>query len=69
MVTFLGHFPESWLSSSTLSWWNKEVAQIFSANQFSSYGIMADESTRGEKKLFLVCVAYWDEKKKDAYHS
>lgn len=73
IMTFLtGNSPESWLSSSTLSRWNKEVAQISVqqnlpqlSNQFGSYGIMADESTRGEKKIFLVCVAYWDERKKE----
>ncbi|CAG8803606.1 43845_t:CDS:2, partial [Gigaspora margarita] len=54
IVLFLtGSTSDSWLSISTLSKWTKEVAQIsvqenlpqFS-NQFSSYGIMADESTR-----------------------
>ncbi len=71
MVTFLtDHSPESWLSSSNLSWWNKKVAQILIqenlplfTNQFDSYGIMADESTRGEKKIFLVCISYWNDKK------
>src|SRR6266511_6265341 len=24
---------------------------------------MADESTRGEKKIFLVCISYWNDKK------
>jgi len=53
-----------------LSRWNKEVAQILIqenlplfTNQFDSYGIMADESTRGEKKIFLVCISYWNDKK------
>jgi len=26
---------------------------------------MADESTRGEKKVFLVCFAYWNNKKEE----
>ena len=71
MVTFLtDHSPELWLSSSNLSRWNKEVAQILIqenlplfTNQFDSYGIIADESTRGEKKIFLVCISYWNDKK------
>jgi hypothetical protein len=71
IVTFLtDHSPESWLSSSNLSRWNKEVAQIsiqenlpLFTNQFDSYGIMADESTKGEKKIFLVCISYWNDKK------
>ncbi|CAG8486949.1 2491_t:CDS:2 [Dentiscutata erythropus] len=60
---------DSWLSVSTLSRWTKEIAQIsvqenllqFS-NQFGSYSIIADESTRGKKKIFLVCASYSDEK-------
>ncbi|CAI2195196.1 14020_t:CDS:2, partial [Funneliformis geosporum] len=71
MVTFLtGDSPESWLSSSNLSRWNTEVAQISIqenlpefTNKFDSYGIMADESTRGEKKIFLICISYWSDKK------
>src|ERR1043165_6160184 len=68
MITFLLVIL---LNHGTLSRWNKEMAQISVqenlpqlTSQFSSYGIMADESTRGEKKIFLVCVSYWDEKKK-----
>jgi len=48
-----------------LSRWNKEVAQIsiqenlpLFTNQFDSYDIMADESTREEKKIFLVCISF-----------
>ncbi|CAG8824933.1 9177_t:CDS:2, partial [Racocetra persica] len=57
-----------WLSKETLSRWNKEVAKISlyqnrPGNPHStsySYGVMADESTRGDKKVFLVCFSYWD---------
>lgn len=66
--TFLtGDSPDTWISTSTLSRWNKEVAGITvtdnlpgTTSQFSSYGIMADESTRGDKKIFLVCVSHWN---------
>ncbi|CAJ0851978.1 7154_t:CDS:2 [Entrophospora sp. SA101] len=51
----------------TLARWNKEVAQVVIHDnlpnkdcRFFSYGIIADESTRGEKKIFLVCLSYWN---------
>ncbi|CAJ0915430.1 20690_t:CDS:2, partial [Entrophospora sp. SA101] len=57
----------SQISNSTLSRWNKEVAELAiienlpnSTSTFVSYGILADESTRGDKKIFLVCVAHWN---------
>jgi hypothetical protein len=31
-----------------------------STSTFASYGILADESTRGDKKIFLVCAAHWN---------
>ncbi|CAG8836575.1 4903_t:CDS:2, partial [Racocetra persica] len=34
-------------------------------NRFSSYEILADKSTRGEKNIFLVCIFYWNENKQD----
>ncbi|CAJ0890169.1 15614_t:CDS:2, partial [Entrophospora sp. SA101] len=62
-----GQSPESWLSHRTLARWNKEVAQVVIHDnlpnkdcRFFSYGIIADESTRGEKKIFLVCLSYWN---------
>ncbi|CAJ0881903.1 11376_t:CDS:2, partial [Entrophospora sp. SA101] len=62
-----GQSPESWLSHRTLARWNKEVAQVVIHDnlpnkdcRFFSYGIIADESTRGEKKIFLVCLPYWN---------
>src|SRR6185369_3470359 len=66
--TFLiGDSPDTWISTSTLSKWNQDVARITvsenlpgTTSQFSSYGIMADESTRGDKKIFLVCVSHWN---------
>ncbi|CAG8772641.1 2964_t:CDS:2, partial [Dentiscutata erythropus] len=68
-IFFTGEIPKHWLSTETLSRWNKEVARI-SLNQNRpenpnlpaySYGVMADKSTRGDKKVFLVCFAYWNE--------
>ncbi|CAJ0905380.1 13359_t:CDS:2 [Entrophospora sp. SA101] len=66
--TFLvGDSPDTWISTSTLSKWNQDVARITvsenlpgTTSQFSSYGIVADESTRGDKKIFLVCVSHWN---------
>ncbi|CAG8712283.1 10641_t:CDS:2 [Dentiscutata erythropus] len=68
---FTGEIPKHWLSTGTLSQWNKEVARILlNQNQPEnpnlpaySYGVMADESTRGDKKVFLVCFAYWNKHK------
>jgi hypothetical protein len=68
IFTFLtGHSPETWVSKSTLSRWNKEVAELTitenlpnSTSIFASYGILADESTRGDKKIFLVSVSHWN---------
>ena len=67
--TFLtGESPEKWISTGTLSCWTKEVAEIsIKQNKpneknslFFSYGIMADESTRGEKKVFILCFIHWN---------
>ncbi|CAJ0848003.1 13433_t:CDS:2 [Entrophospora sp. SA101] len=57
--TFLvGDSPDTWISTSTLSKWNQDVARITvsenlpgTTSQFSSYGIMADESTRGSRNV------------------
>ena len=65
--------PDKCLSPSTISNWNKEIAKlsvheklnVCSESVFFTYGIMADESTRGEKKIFLVCFVYWNDKKEE----
>jgi len=66
-----GEKPTVWISASTLAKWNKEVAQIsLEANlsnstnlPFYGYGIMVDESTRGEKKILIICIAHWNQEK------
>jgi len=72
MYAFLtGEKPDKWLSTGTVSRWNQEIARLFTCEnlsidreaRFFTYGVMADESTRGEKKVFLVCFAYWNNKK------
>src|SRR5690242_9463580 len=73
IIIFLtGQPPKSYLSPSTLSRWTKEVAEISIQdnipqflNRFSSYRILANESTREEKKIFLVCIFYWNENKQE----
>jgi len=69
LYTFLtGKKPDKWISSDTISRWNQETAKLFvwksldvdKESSFFTYGIMADESTRGERKIFLVCISYWN---------
>jgi hypothetical protein len=58
------------ISSQSIIRWNKEISeihvnQIFSQNTFSEYftfGIMLDESTRGQHKIFVLCVIFWNSK-------
>jgi hypothetical protein len=72
IIEFLtGKEPDHWISTGTISRWNKEVATLClrqncpkdTKSRFYSYGIMCDESTRGDKKIFLVCFAHWNEEK------
>jgi hypothetical protein len=66
-----GKEPEKCISKNTISRWNKEMARlrvceslnVDKGSRFFTYGLMADESTRGERKIFLVCFAYWNNKK------
>ena len=61
----IGEDPIRWLSRSTLSTWHKEVAQleinstIKQLSKSTSYGIMVDESTRGENKYLVVVFTFW----------
>ncbi|CAG8773428.1 18293_t:CDS:2, partial [Dentiscutata erythropus] len=70
MITFFtGETLDKKLSIGTLSRWNREISTISleqnrpRASQLPSYsyGVMADESTRGDKKVFLVCFLHWSE--------
>lgn len=74
MYAFLtGEEPDKWISTGTVSRWNQEIARLLTSenlnadreSRFFTYGVMADESTRGEKKVFLICFAYWNNKKEE----
>ncbi|CAG8558176.1 6773_t:CDS:2 [Gigaspora margarita] len=62
----VGEPPKHWFSTSTLATWHKDVSQIqvnellIYAQKVSSYGVMIDESTRGEIKQFVVCLMFWN---------
>jgi fumarate reductase subunit C len=68
-----GKKPDKMISNSTISRWNEEMARLLvceslkvdKESRFFTYGIMTDESTRGESKILLVCFAYWDNKKEE----
>jgi hypothetical protein len=63
-----GYTPTNWVHPSTLARWNKEIAALSlqenhpnqNISQFFGYGIMADESTQGEKKILIICFSYWN---------
>ncbi|CAG8799730.1 45550_t:CDS:2 [Gigaspora margarita] len=56
----VGELPKQWFSTSTLAMWHKDVSQIqvkellFCIQKVSSYGVMIDESARGETKHFIL---------------
>ncbi|RIB15558.1 hypothetical protein C2G38_2192111 [Gigaspora rosea] len=58
--------PKQWLSNSTLTIWHKNISHIqvnmmiSQARRTANYGIMLDESTRGETKQFIICLMFWD---------
>lgn len=60
--------PNKWFSVSTLVGWHKDVSNIYITQQCAiaktskwfNFGIMADESTRGDSKIFVICFMYWD---------
>ncbi|GET66310.1 hypothetical protein GLOIN_2v1761399 [Rhizophagus irregularis DAOM 181602=DAOM 197198] len=60
--------PQNWISISTLRTWHQNVselhvnAQICQVANASVFGIMVDESTRGETKNFVMCYQFWDQK-------
>ena len=73
LYTFLtGKEPDKWISRGTISRWNQETAKLFvwksldvdRESSFFTYGVMADESTRGEKKIFIVCISYWNNRER-----
>ncbi|GET64031.1 hypothetical protein GLOIN_2v1761399 [Rhizophagus irregularis DAOM 181602=DAOM 197198] len=64
----IGEPPQNWISISTLRTWHQNVsklhvnAQICQVANTSVFGIMVDESTRGETKNFVMCYQFWDQK-------
>ncbi|PKK61653.1 hypothetical protein RhiirC2_816295 [Rhizophagus irregularis] len=56
------------LSKQSIIRWNKEISEmhvneIFNQSntfKFYSFGIMADESTRGQQKIFVLCIIFWN---------
>ncbi|CAG8847139.1 13825_t:CDS:1, partial [Racocetra persica] len=60
--------PDKWFSVSTLVGWHQDISDIHLIQQCSivenskwfTFGIMADESTRGDNKVFVICFMYWD---------
>ncbi|CAG8853368.1 40072_t:CDS:1, partial [Gigaspora margarita] len=59
---------KKWISASTLSRWNKEIAILhLNENQPQSwncpnygYGLTADESKRGDKKILVTGISFWN---------
>ncbi len=50
--------------------WNKEISELktneflhCNNSKFYTLGILADESTRGSAKVFIICFMYWNETK------
>jgi hypothetical protein len=67
---FLTGKPEnSWLSMRSLSRWHKQIANFYldssflckmNESKFFSFGIIADESTQEEQKIFVICFMFWN---------
>ncbi|CAG8748659.1 12685_t:CDS:1, partial [Ambispora leptoticha] len=63
-----GEEPEKWINIHTLSRWNKEVAALqLDSNKPKSYnisnygyGLLVDESKRGERKILIVATSFWN---------
>ncbi|CAB4380068.1 unnamed protein product [Rhizophagus irregularis] len=67
MYEFLiGEPPKTWLSHSTLVTWHKDISQLYTNSiiceiqSVTNYGIMVNESKRGEIKNFLICFMFWN---------
>ncbi|RIB30907.1 hypothetical protein C2G38_2151499 [Gigaspora rosea] len=63
----IGEPPQNWISASTLRTWHHDISnfcittQISQIKQASVFGIMVDESTRGETKNLVICYQAWNE--------
>ncbi|CAG8647667.1 9194_t:CDS:2, partial [Funneliformis mosseae] len=59
---------QNWLTVSTLCTWHQDISklhidtQIHQAINAPSFGILVDESTRGEAKNFFLCYQLWNQK-------
>ncbi|CAG8841654.1 7562_t:CDS:1, partial [Racocetra persica] len=58
------------ISAQSVIRWNKEISEIHvnkmfnrsSCSEYFTFGIAADESTRGQHKIFVLCVMFWNSK-------
>ncbi|RIB15105.1 hypothetical protein C2G38_2143741 [Gigaspora rosea] len=63
----VGEPPRDWLSTSTLRTWHQDVSELQFKEQINqirnalTFGIMIDESTRGQIKNLVLCYQYWNE--------
>ena len=64
----IGEPPKQWISVPTLTTWHKNISQIcindffLDAQTSPCFGVMVDESTRGETKYFIICFMFWSQK-------
>ena len=66
-----GDNTQSWISAATISRWHREVSELHVRNIFQqanqskhfAFGIVADESGRGKKKILLECFMFWNSAK------
>ncbi|RIB26291.1 hypothetical protein C2G38_2030320 [Gigaspora rosea] len=63
----IGEPPQNWISASTLRTWHHDISNFHITTQISQikqapvFGIMVDESTRGETKNLVICYQAWNE--------
>ncbi len=65
----IGEPPQDWLTVSSLCTWHQDISELHFNEQIHQvanapvFGIMVDESTRGQVKNFVLCYQFWDGKK------
>lgn len=69
-IEFLTNESSSTFSLQSVIRWNKEISELSideflhcNNSEFHTLDILADESTRGSTKVFVICFMYWNEKK------
>ncbi|CAG8502880.1 9226_t:CDS:2 [Gigaspora margarita] len=61
-----GKSSQNWISTSMLHAWHQDVSELYVATQISQiaqallFGIMVNESTRGETKNLVICYQAWN---------